>query len=221
MIYPYCLYDENITLAPIFPEIGGSPYFLDLSPGSPIHNHIDSNNQLALQHYLDEQMGGKYSWGIGAYLENREKTLLKYPQMVSEQRFFHLGIDIVVPLGAKLHAPLNSVVEQSGYEQGDGNYGGYVLLKHQYPSHEPFYSFYGHLCRSTLPDKGSAYPAGSPFAEIGDFSENGNWFYHTHIQILTQKGYTLGYLSKGYCTKNTLDEIHTICPSPIPLFACG
>ncbi len=59
------------------------------------------------------------------------------------------------------------------------------------------------------------------FIEIGDFHKNGNWFYRTHIQVITGKGLELGYVSKGYCTEKDLVEINDLCPSPIPMFIAG
>ena len=138
--------------------------------------------------------------------------------MVVDQRFIHLGLDVIVGLGTPLHAPLSATVADSGYEEGEGNYGGWVLLKHANPHFETFYSLYGHLCKSRLPHAGQDVAAGAVFAEIGDFNENGNWFYHTHMQVVTQRGLDQGYLSKGYCSQADLSRINDLCPSPIPLF---
>jgi hypothetical protein len=93
-----------------------------------------------------------------------------------------------------------------------------VLLRHESPWFETFYSLYGHLGRESLPALGSHFAAGETFAAIGDFHENGNWFYHTHLQVITQKGLDQGYLSKGYCVAADLKIIDALCPSPIPLF---
>ncbi len=163
-------------------------------------------------------MGSEYSWGVSAYLERRETLLGDCPQMMAEKRFIHLGLDVIVDLGAPLFAPLDAIVEASGYEGGEGNYGGYVLLKHKSPFFKTFYSFYGHLCKDGLPAAGKVFPAGAAFAKIGDFYENGNWFYHTHIQVITRKGLERGYLSKGYCNEKDLVQMNDLCPSPIPLF---
>ena len=65
---------------------------------------------------------------------------------------------------------------------------------------------------------GQRFAAGDPFAQIGDFHENGNWFHHTHIQVITPKGLDRGYAAKGYCSAVDLGEINDLCPSPIPLF---
>ena len=106
----------------------------------------------------------------------------------------------------------------SSFEEGEGNYGGYVLLKHQSTYFQTFYSFYGHLCKDRLPAIGNMLSAGAAFAEIGDFHENGNWFYHAHIQVITQEGLKSGYAFKGYCSEKDLLKINDLCPSPIPIF---
>ncbi len=163
-------------------------------------------------------MKDKYTWGVSSYLENREIVLSPCPQMDEEKRFYHLGLDIIVPLDAPLHAPLDARVKESGYEAGEGNYGAHVLLMHESPDFETFYSFYGHLNKEKLPGVGTKFAAGEAFSYIGDFHENGNWFYHTHLQVITQKGLEQGYLYKGYSAAGDLAQMEDLCPSPLPLF---
>jgi hypothetical protein len=218
MHYPFLLYSRKVEHQPLFKDLQGDPYIVDLSQKSSLFRAIDMRDQRGFQKILEEKMGTEYSWGVAAYLENRQALLMDCPQMVAEKRFIHLGLDIIVPLGTPLHAPLNSRVAESGYESGDGNYGSFVLLRHDSPNFETFYSFYGHLRRSSLPEMDSTFAAGEPFAEIGDFHENGNWFYHTHLQIITAKALDLGYIAKGYCNARDLVEMDMLCPSPVPLF---
>jgi murein DD-endopeptidase MepM/ murein hydrolase activator NlpD len=87
-------------------------------------------------------------------------------------------------------------VEAAGYEAGQGSYGGYVLLKHANRRFETFYSFYGHRSRSRLPEVGTSFFSGEAFAAIGDFHENGNRFYHTHVQVITHEGLAADYMTK-------------------------
>ena len=221
MYYPFLLYSKKVKHRPVFPGLKGDPFIADLSNNSPLLKRMDMRNQKEFQHVLDEKMGSEYSWGVSPYLERRDTLLKDCPQMVADKRFIHLGLDVIVSLGTPLHAPLDATVAESGYESGEGNYGGYVLLKHESPSFETFYSFYGHLCKNYLPPAGKTFPAGAPFAQIGDFHENGNWFYHTHIQIITGKGLEMGYVSKGYCSEKDLVEMNDLCPSPIPMFTVG
>lgn len=218
MDYPFLLYSRRIQQRPIFEGLAGDPFIADLSIASPLLANADPRDQKRLQRVLEDKMAaGGHTWGLSPYLERRDTLLGDCPQMVAENRFIHLGLDIIVPLGTPLHAPLDAVVAQSGYESGEGNYGGFVLLEHAGPGFTTFYSFYGHLCRDRLPPVGQALPVGAAFAAIGDFHENGNWFYHTHLQVITRKGLNQGYLSKGYCRDTDLVAMNDLCPSPIPL----
>ncbi|TKB24427.1 hypothetical protein FCL47_18265 [Desulfopila sp. IMCC35006] len=218
MHYPFLLYSRKVEHQPLFEDLQGDPYIADLSQNSSLLGAIDMRDQRGFQKKLEEKMGTEYRWGVSAYLENREALLADCPQMVAEQRFIHLGLDVIVPLGTPLHAPLDSSVAESGYESGEGNYGSFVLLRHDSPYFQSFYSFYGHLRRSSLPGIGKSFAAGEPFAEIGDFHENGNWFYHTHLQVITAKALDLGYIAKGYCNERDLAGMDALCPSPLPLF---
>lgn len=219
MYYPFLLYSDRIRHSPVFNGLSGDPYVADLSVTSPLLEGRDARDQTSLQAILEAKMAqGGHRWGVSPYLERRDTLLGDCPQMVSEQRFLHLGLDVIVPLGTPLHAPLDAVVAAAGYEAGEGNYGGNVLLKHENPLFETFYSLYGHLCKSNLPTDGQPFAAGEAFAEIGDFHENGNWFYHTHIQVITAAGMAAGYADKGYCAEKDLAQINDLCPSSIPLF---
>jgi hypothetical protein len=218
MYYPFLLYSTRIKHGPVFFGLDGDPFIADLSTNSPLLWGIDVRDQEKLQRILDDQMGSKYQWGVSPYMEHRNTLLADCPQMVADQRFIHLGLDVIVKVGTHLHAPLHATVVESGYESGEGNYGGYVLLKHEGPFFKTFYSFYGHLCKDRLPAPDDSFPAGTIFAEIGDFHENGNWFHHTHIQVITREGLELGYLHKGYCSEKDLGRMNDLCPSPIPIF---
>lgn len=218
MRFPYIAYSDKVTIKPLFKNLTGEPLILDMSVNSTLFDTDDVRNQEKLQKFLDGVMKDKYRWGVSSYLENRQVLLSQCPQMVEEERFYHLGLDIIVPLGEPLHAPLSAVVQESGYEEGEGNYGSYTLLKHESPYFKTFYSFYGHLNRERLPATGTKLKAGEVFSYIGDFHENGNWFYHTHLQIITTKGLEQGYISKGYCAARDLGQMDELCPSPLPLF---
>jgi hypothetical protein len=218
MYYPFCLYSNKIHHKPIFHGLEGDPYIADMSPRSPLLSTIDVRDQKKLQQILDDEMKDRYCWGVASYLERRDTLLGDCPQMVAEKRFIHLGLDIIVDLETPLHAPLDAIVAESGYEGGEGNYGGYVLLRHDSPHFKTFYSFYGHLRRDRLPEEGEVVAGGKAFAEIGDFHENGNWFYHTHLQVITARGLEEGYSSKGYCNEHDLIDMNDLCPSPLSLF---
>ena len=215
--YPYLLYSRKIRHAPMF-KLDGEPYPIDLSIDNPSLVRVDLTDQRSFQRELEKQMGPRFSWGIGGYMERRDSLLSPYPQMVQERRFYHLGVDIAVPVNCDVHAPLDSIVIETGYEEGRGNYGGYVILKHSGNFFEPFCSFYGHLNPDASPAPGQTIAAGEVFARIGDFHHNGCWYYHTHLQILTMEALAKGYAHKGYCSEAELPFIDRLCPNPVPLF---
>ncbi len=183
MEFPFIVYSQVVKHSPLFHSLKGGPYILDLSLSSPLLDETSSIDQKHLQSVIEEQMGNRYHWGLAAYLERRDTLLAKFPQMVAEQRFFHLGLDIIVPVGTTLCTPLDAEVVEVGYESGDGNFGGFVLLKHGLADGEPFYSLLGHLDRDRLPALATTLSAGEAFAFVGDFHTNGNWFHHTHLQV--------------------------------------
>lgn len=172
--------------------------------------------QADFQKNLDEVMArNKVNWSVSGYLEKRAVILKNYPQMVLQERFYHLGIDINAPCATKLSAPFDSEVVLSEYEQGEGNYGGVIVLKCQtQPNAQPFYLLFGHLNPDSLPDIGNVIKAGEVFAELGNMNQNGNWYYHTHLQVLTQKAFDEGWASKGYCKKSEIATIDEFCPNP-------
>ena len=218
-LYPYLLYCQAHHPRPLIEGLRGDPYLIDLSFRNTALAAIDVRDQRTFQRRLDAGMtAGGHCWGLAGYLERRDSLLRDCPQMVSENRFYHLGLDVIAACGTALHAPLAATVADTGYEAGDGNYGGYVLLEHGSPGVETFYSFYGHLSRADLPARGTRLQPGDPFARLGDFHENGNWFHHTHLQVITAAGLHRGYQFKGYCAPQDMPDLNDLCPSPLPLF---
>jgi murein DD-endopeptidase MepM/ murein hydrolase activator NlpD len=139
--------------------------------------------------------------------------------MEADKRYFHLGIDFVLPAGTAIYAPISGVVEESGYEEGDGNYGGYVILRHEFPQTETFYTMFGHLSLSHLPEIGRSVSQSDKIGEVGAQHENGGWNEHTHVQVITEKGKEKGFFFKGYCNAATMPEITELCPDPYPIVA--
>ena len=166
---------------------------------------------------FEELLSSRRSWGIGKYLEERGSLLRNYPQMIEEGRTYHLGLDIIVPKGFELFAPLDSKVFLVGKEEEKGSYGGYVILQHN-SNNEIFYSFYGHLNSHHIVKKDDILTAGQIFGVIGERSDSGGWFTHTHLQIITQKAIDEGRTFQGYITKKDLPQIEELFPSPYPLF---
>lgn len=215
MIYPF-----NILREDIFPIFGNQfnelPAYINLSiDNDSVDNICKNQTQREFNDYMISEMNkvGKRT-ALSGYLEDRTSLLRKYPQMVNENRVYHLGVDISAPLGTNIYAPLTGEVVEAYYEEGDGNYGGLIVLRHNIENCI-FYSLYGHLNKTVLPSVGTIINKGDIFARLGDFEENGNWFHHTHLQVLTEKGYNEGWISKGYCSPKDFTTIDRYCPNPI------
>jgi hypothetical protein len=218
MNYPYCALNRALEIYPLLGEqFSGNPHAFDLSSANPLLLKLDVADQRAYQSIVDQELSASgRSWGIAGYLEKRDTLLRNLPQMVSEGRFYHLGVDIFAPAGTSLFAPIHATVEESGYEGGKGQYGGYTILRCRL-SGCTFYLLFGHLEKTGLPARGKALQSGQTFARIGDFNENGDWFHHTHMQVITERGSIAGYFSKGYCAESLLASIGELCPSPLYL----
>ncbi len=219
MNYPIGLLDREARVAPLFgDQLVGEPHLFDFSSANP--NTLDFNpadfDEFQAR-VFGELRAAKRTWGVGLYLEERRQLLRKFPQMIAEDRVFHVGLDIVVPEGFSLHAPLDAVVFALGMDAGAGNYGGYVILQHDSLG-VPFFSFYGHLNSNHCVGVGDRVAAGAPFASIGAREDSGNWFTHTHLQILTESAIAAGRLTQGYVRAADLFKIDGLFPSPYPMF---
>lgn len=219
MFYPLNLLKSQINIFPLFGEkLKGEPYIFDFSSSSKnIEKYLVDDFNSLQKNIFDELKLNKAEWGIGRYLEERKKILSKFPQFLSEGRFYHLGIDIVVPADFYLFAPVKATVFKIGMDKGFRNYGGYVVLKHDI-NDAFFYSFYGHLKTDFLIKEGDEIKQGARFAQIGEREDSGEWYTHTHLQILTQKTIDENLMTKGYASEENLKKIEEYFPSPYFLF---
>ncbi len=107
----------------------------------------------------------------------------------AERRTVHIGIDLTLPTGSPIYAPLDGVVH--GFEDAVArlDYGPVIVLRHEISGDEPlvFYTLYGHLERRSLEGLsiGQSIQAGERFAAIGAPPDNGDWWPHVHLQVIT------------------------------------
>jgi murein DD-endopeptidase MepM/ murein hydrolase activator NlpD len=212
IFYPYNILNEDIY--PIFKDqVSGLPHYIDFV--SSVADNLDLTLPIekSTELLFNEVKKNKKQWGFSGYFEDRSKVLKGTP-IYDDGRVYHLGIDLFVSVGTKLHAPLEGRVVVSEYEEGISNYGGLIVLKHDI-NETTFYSLYGHLNKDFLPKIGQIIKKGEVFGKIGDTNENGYWIPHLHLQVFTEKGYVGGWLSKGYCSKKDVISIDGYCPNPI------
>jgi 4-aminobutyrate aminotransferase-like enzyme/Ser/Thr protein kinase RdoA (MazF antagonist) len=164
---------------------------------------INPNLQLALGYYLEPRL---------VYTDKAFKNG-SWPS--SNRRTVHLGLDIFAPAGTALHAPLAAKVEAIDNRQANLDYGGVVILRHQSPRGDDFYSLYGHLNPSSVTQLkvGQELSAGDVFAHLGEPSHNGGWDPHVHVQLaLSIEG--MGYDWPGAVDPDDINLWQSVCPNP-------
>ncbi|MEZ5004089.1 MAG: peptidoglycan DD-metalloendopeptidase family protein [Chitinophagales bacterium] len=215
MIYPYNLVRTNNH--PIFGHaLFGNGVLLPLSNDSMLIQKEKLTSSAALQAYGEQQMNqANTNWAISEFGENRETLfrLLGYPQMVEEERFFHLGIDVWLPQTTILLSPFSGKVVESIYETRQGDYGGMLVVEYNVNG-QLFYVVFGHLDKYSMVKEGTKMMMGESVGRVGGVDSNGGYFLHTHLQVLTERGYKEGFAHKGYATKEQFSVISNWCWDP-------
>jgi 4-aminobutyrate aminotransferase-like enzyme/Ser/Thr protein kinase RdoA (MazF antagonist) len=125
---------------------------------------------------------------IGYYCENRNvyQGEAFNPDSASA-RTFHLGVDIGMPAGTPIFAPLDGVIEVFNNNSTHLDYGPVVILRHKTDNGLPFWTLYGHLSIDSMSDwrVGKEIKAGGLIGRMGKEEENVGWPPHTHFQLLT------------------------------------
>lgn len=141
---------------------------------------------------FDQMRAANAAVGIGRYDEARLIYTADEFKTVglegAEYRTVHLGLDLFLPAGAPVYAPLAGVVHSFRDNTARLDYGPTIILEHQVDGGRlTFYTLYGHLSRESLRglQVGQAVPQGQPIATIGDYPINGDWPPHLHFQIIT------------------------------------
>lgn len=201
------------------PELDvGNTLPIDLS----IHNrelrqHEESPAEVLWQLIWDEVKRSGKTAAYGGYAEKRVWYRRNSDQFGTgdRERCIHLGIDIWMPSGTTLYTPLNATVHSLANNKGDANYGPTIVLRHELDGTE-FFSLYGHLSTDSLAGlrAGDALAAGSPFAQIGNIAENGNWPPHVHVQLIADM---LGQQGDfiGVCSEVEKEGYLNLCPEPL------
>ena len=190
------LFETDLRTAPtVFFDLGVTSEFLATEPSQV--QEISARAQKMLRH-------ANASFGLGAYNEARllySSTLFQrstnspnaasdaQPKSASplrERRTIHIGLDLFTAPGTAVHAPLDSTVHAFANNSAPLDYGPIVILKHELPGVEPFFTLYGHLSVETLArlKVGQPIARGEKFATLGTIHENGGWPPHLHFQFI-------------------------------------
>jgi murein DD-endopeptidase MepM/ murein hydrolase activator NlpD len=155
--------------------------------------------------------------GVGGYLENRSLYQDTDLFQGDAERCIHVGIDVFMPAGTAIHAPLDSVVQSFANRQVDGDYGPVIILRHLLDGIE-FHTLYGHLAEASLDGlyDGKPLSAGDVFAAIGPRPVNGNWPPHLHFQLIRDMQGKRGDYP-GVVRADELAFYRDNCPDPMAL----
>ncbi len=174
---------HNLRTTPVAP--------IDLGVGSPLVSSESSENNPA---ELDRRIQEKFKTygavvGVGGYDEARLIYDWTKNPTGDEPRTIHIGLDLSLAAGTPLYAPLDGVVH--GFENAAArhDYGPVIVLRHQTDGPDPveFYSLYGHLSPDSLEGLfiGKTIAKGERIARVGSAPENGDWWTHVHVQLIT------------------------------------
>lgn len=218
------LLNRNLEIYPIFWEWNiKNPVFLSMDDTSEWLNSLsneqicnqDIYNSLIMKYAEENNSDLLISW----FLEKREIMFraLWFIQMVNQERFYHLGLDLSLPMWQAIYAPLDWEVYDSWYEQWDWNYWGYVILKHNVDWYV-FYSFYWHQNRESIPEIWVTLNRWELISRLWDYSDNGWYFHHLHLQVITQEGIDNWFASKWYIREDELKDISRYVLDPNYVF---
>ena len=166
----------------------------DLSVGSPdralLGGSVDVED-LAGDIFRQMESGGAAA-GIGRYNEARQvytadQFIVDFDEM-PERRTIHLGMDIFLPAGSPVFAPMEGTVHSFQNNTQPLDYGPCIILEHATEdTGQVFFTLYGHLSLDSLTGlhEGRRIAQGERFASLGDPSVNGGWPPHLHFQIVT------------------------------------
>lgn len=155
--------------------------------------------------------------GVGGYLENRSVYRDTELFQGDTERCIHIGVDVFMPAGAVIYAPLSGEVQSFANRAVEGDYGPVIILRHELQGFE-FHTLYGHLSEASLDGlrDGKSIAQGDRFAEIGPRQVNGNWTPHLHFQLIRDmQGHHGDY--PGVVRPRDLDYYKLNCPDPNPL----
>ncbi len=159
------------------------------SPDAPVAQaSANMDREGATRAYGDLQRAAGFEVGVGDWMEQRcvyQSSNYASTRMPGAMRDCHLGLDLFAPAGTPLYLPLAGEVVVAEVRDMRLDYGGMLVLRHRGADHPTFYTIWGHLSHASAHrwQPGDHIAAGTAFAHLGDFPENGWWLPHLHLQL--------------------------------------
>ncbi|MGC3940876.1 aminotransferase class III-fold pyridoxal phosphate-dependent enzyme [Roseobacter sp. EG26] len=185
-------------------------------PQNPFHMPLDEAARVG------EEFEDQGRIWLGYYHEPRliytDLAFRKGPWKASNRRTVHLAVDAFAPSGTPLTVPLRGEVFAAEYRSGHLDYGGVIILRHETPQRDQFYTLYGHLDPEFLNrlKPGDVVEKGVAFCQLGDPSMNGGWAPHVHFQLaLSTDGIEADW--PGVADPDEMYLWRALCPNPAAL----
>ena len=135
-------------------------------------------NELARKQSVDFTYGG--------YMEDRGHLWRGHYLPPGPQA--HLGVDYNVPAGTKVSLIADGKIVHIARDGSYGGWGGLLVFKLDNPPLPGAdYLYYGHLKWEDIVTKGQNLKAGDLVGHIGEPHQNGVWFPHLHVQLVSEK----------------------------------
>lgn len=124
-------------------------------------------------------------------------------------------MDISLKPNTPIFAPLDGRIHSFKNNDKPFDYGPTIILEHELDDHVGFYTLYGHLSLSSLPDLsvGKIIKQGQVVGFIGEKSENGGWNPHLHFQVISDMENLVGDYP-GVASKKDAPMMLKKCPDP-------
>ncbi|WP_239691604.1 peptidoglycan DD-metalloendopeptidase family protein [Hymenobacter lapidarius] len=226
MLLASLLLRHQAEFGPVLPVDLNGPAVtrLDLTDNNPLVCNADLRDTPAFEQIVNAMLAAQgASIGVGGYLENRviyRRSQHFGPGQVEEARSLHLGVDVWLPAGTPVLAPLPARVHSLADNADFGDYGITVILEHELEG-VAFYSLYGHLSRLewALLRVSQQLEKGQPFASVGPYPENGDWPPHLHFQLIADMGGRVGDFP-GVARPSERELWAALCPDPNLVLQC-
>ena len=183
-----------------------NPFDLPLAEAALVGQEFEDNGRIWLGYYHEPRL----IYTADAFRMG--------PWKASDRRTVHLAVDAFAPAGTALHAPLDGTVFVAENRDYHLDYGGVIILRHETPQGDEFYTLYGHLDPEfmTRLKPGDHVAKGTPFCRLGDYTQNGGWSPHVHFQLaLTTKGIEADWPGVG--APDDMYLWRAVCPNPAAL----
>ena len=214
------LLQHQADFGPVLPVDLNGPAVtrLDFSAANPIVASADLRDTAAFAQLVAQLLAAQNATiGIGGYLENRViyRRSAHFGLVEAEEaRSLHLGVDVWLPAGTPVLAPLPAIIHSLCDNDNFGDYGPTVILQHELEG-TIFYSLYGHLSRHEWRNLcvGQRLEKGEAFATVGPFPENGDWPPHLHFQLMADMQGHVGDFP-GVARPSEREKWAALCPDP-------